>query len=280
MWGRYTDHWRSFFGVVHLHEVETRGLGKLTVMVHGTTLHGAQFQDAVRRCTATTYYSPATLIGQVFAAEDKRAPQGLSIGAVGLGVGTVATFVRPADRMTLFEIDPLVIRVATDPKKFSFVRGCAKGPVNIVLGDARQSLAKIPRASYDLMLIDAFSSDSVPTHLLTKEALSLYLDKLKPDGVLLLHLSNRNLELMGPAAATAKAVGATARQGVHWTLPGASPYTETAGAAMLVARDAETLDRYKNMGEWELTQPKGQPWTDDRTNVWGAMLAHIRGLGG
>jgi hypothetical protein len=279
-WGRYTAHWRSFFGVVHLHEVETRGLGKLTVMVHGTTLHGAQYQDPVRRCAATTYYSPATLIGQVFATEHARAPQGLSIGAVGLGVGTVATFVRPVDRMTLFEIDPLVIRVATDPKYFSFVRGCAKGPVNIVLGDARLSLAKVPRASYDLLIIDAFSSDSVPTHLLTQEAMALYLDKLKPDGVLLLHLSNRNLELEAPTAATAHALGATARQGWHWTLPQASPYTEAAGAAMLVARDAETLDRYKNLSEWELTQPKGRPWTDDRTNVWGAMLAHIKGLGG
>ena len=279
-WSRYTAHWRSFFGVVHLHEVETRGLGKLTVMVHGTTLHGAQYQDPERRCTASTYYSPATLIGQVFAAEHKRAPAGLSMGVVGLGTGTVASFVRPVDKMTLFEIDPLVVRVATDPRYFSFVRGCAKGPTNIVLGDARLSIAKIPKASYDLLMIDAFSSDSVPTHLLTQEALTLYLDKLKPDGVLLLHLSNRNLDLERPAAATVKAIGATARGGWHWTLPQTSPYTEASGAAMLVAREAETLDRYKDLNDWELTQPRGRPWTDDRTNVWGAMLAHIKGLGG
>ncbi len=278
-WGRYTHHWRSFFGVLHLHEVETKGLGKLTVMVHGTTLHGAQYLDPARRCDPTTYYSPATLIGQVYATEQKRAPQGLSIGAVGLGAGTVATFVRPVDKMTLFEIDPLVIRVATDPRYFSFVRGCAKGPVDVVLGDARLSLSKIPKASYDLLMIDAFSSDSVPTHLLTQEAMALYLDRLKPDGVLLLHLSNRNLVLAGPAAATAHALGATARVGWHWTLPQASPYTEAAGEAMVIAREAETLDRYKTLGEWELTQPKGRPWTDDRTNVWGAMLAHIKGLG-
>jgi spermidine synthase len=275
-WGRYTDHYRSFFGVTHLHEVETRAAGKLNVMVHGTTLHGAQYRDPARRCTPTSYYSPATLIGQVYATEHKRAPEGLSMATVGLGVGTVATFVRPVDRMTLFEIDPLVAKVATDPAKFSFVKGCAQGPTNIVIGDARLSLQKVANGSYDLMLIDAFSSDSVPTHLLTAEALSLYLDKLKPDGVLLLHLSNRNLDLIKPTAATVKAVGAYAREGWHWVLPQTSPYTETSGAAMLVARNIDTLDRYKDLSEWELTQPKGRPWTDDRTNVWGAMLAHIR----
>jgi hypothetical protein len=279
MWGRYTHHYRSFFGVTHLHEVETRGYGKLDVMVHGSTLHGAQFQDPARRCIPTTYYSPATLIGQVFATEHKRATS-LSYGAVGLGVGTVATFVRPTDRMTLFEIDPLVVKVATNPKLFSFVKGCAKGPTDIVIGDARQSLTKVPNGSYDLLMIDAFSSDSVPTHLLTQEAMAMYLDKLKPDGVLLLHLSNRNLDLTGPAAATARALGATARVGWHWTLPQTSPYSETAGAAMLVAKEAATLDRYRDLSEWELTQPRGRPWTDDRTNVWGAMLAHIKGLGG
>lgn len=272
--GRYREHHRSFFGVVHITEVEPRGVGPIRIMVHGTTLHGAQRLAPARRCEATAYYTPRTLIGRVFQAEQARKP-GLRMGAVGLGAGTVATFVRPSDSMRFFEIDPLIARLTFDPAYFSFVNGCAKGPVDVVLGDARLSMTREPSGAYDLILVDAFSSDSVPTHLLTVEALRGYLRLLAPGGVVLLHLSNRNLELVGPASAAARALGVHALAGEHWVAEGISPYVEAAGIVLLVAPDARSLERYRAQPDWKAPEPTAA-WTDDRTNVWGAMIARYR----
>jgi len=273
--GRYREHHRSFFGVIHITEVYPRGQGETRIMVHGTTLHGAQALAPALKCRPTSYYAPGTVIGDVFRREQARGP--LHIGAVGLGAGTVAGFVRPGDSMRFFEIDPLVARITFDPAHFSFVRGCAKGPVDVVLGDARLSLAKERPASFDLLLIDAFSSDSVPTHLLTVEALRGYLRALKPGGVVLLHLSNRNLELTGPAAAAAHAAGGHVLKGEHWVDEGVSPYVESAGIVLLVAPDARSLDRYRGDPQWAYTPRPARPWTDDYTNVWGAMIARFTG---
>jgi SAM-dependent methyltransferase len=273
--GRYREHHRSFFGVVHIAEVEPKGLGTTRIMVHGTTLHGGQAQAPSRRCRATTYYAPGTIIGSVFARERARGP--LRMGTVGLGTGTVASFVRAGDSMRFFEIDPLIERLTLDPAHFSFVHGCAKGPVDVVLGDARLSLAREPAGTYDLLLIDAFSSDSVPTHLLTVEAMHGYLRLLKPGGVILLHLSNRNLELVGPAAAAAKTAGASFLKGEHWVDEGTSPYVESAGIVLLVAPDPHSLARYRGDREWSGAVRLTRPWTDDYTNVWGAMIARWRG---
>ena len=272
--GRYHQHFRSFFGVVHLGEVKTRALGPMRVMVHGVTLHGAQAMTPAKRCTPTTYYAPATLIGTVFANEEKAKPA-LSMAVVGLGGGTVATFVRSTDRLRFFEIDPLVARLATDPTKFSFIRGCARGPVDIVLGDARLSLEREPAAAYDLLLIDAFSSDSIPTHLLTVEALKGYLRLIKPDGVVLMHLSNRNLSLAGPAEAAAQAAGGSALFGEHWVFEGTSPYVDSSGQALLMARDPKALDRYSGDPQWTAPKAQARAWTDDYTNVWGAMIRRM-----
>jgi SAM-dependent methyltransferase len=273
--GRYREHHRSFFGVIHIAEVHPKGLGTASIMVHGTTLHGVQAQGRGQKCRATAYYAPATVIGGVFGRERAKGPR--RMGVVGLGAGTVATFVRPGDSMRFFEIDPLVERLTLDPNHFSFIHGCAKGPVDVVLGDARLSIAHEPAASYDLLLIDAFSSDSVPTHLLTVEALHSYLRLLKPHGVLLLHLSNRNLELTGPAAAAAKAAGASYLKGVHWVEEGTSPYLESSGIVLLVAPDARSLDPYRNDREWTDPVRPARAWTDDYTNVWGAMIARFKG---
>jgi SAM-dependent methyltransferase len=278
-YGRYQAHHRSFFGVTHLTVVHPPELGPSRIMVHGTTLHGVQALSPALRCRPTAYYAPATVIGTAFRTEQAAKPR-LAIGAVGLGAGTVATFVRPTDRMRFFEIDPEVVRLSWDPANFSFVTQCAKGPVDVVLGDARLSLAKEPDGAFDLLLVDAFSSDSVPTHLLTVEALKGYLRVLKPDGVAVLHLSNRNLSLGGPAAAAARAVGAHALLGEHWKDPGISDYAETGGVVLLVARDPKSLERYRNLPEWRPPAPTSRPWTDDYTNVWGAMLAQWRGADG
>jgi SAM-dependent methyltransferase len=242
------------------------------MLSHGTTLHGAQAVDPRWRCNPLVYYATSTPIGQVFLAQ-QREKAALRIGAVGLGTGSVSAYVRPGDKLTFFEIDPLVIRISSDPAHISYTTRCAKGPVDYVLGDARLTLARQPQDLFDILLIDAFSSDAVPTHLLTVEAVRGYLTHLKPDGVLILHLSNRNLELNGPAEAVARAAGGVAlRQ--HFRPTAA---TDRAGwpspeDAVIIARSPAGLARFAQDKRWKPTEPgRVRPWTDDYTNLVGAL---------
>jgi SAM-dependent methyltransferase len=124
------------------------------------------------------------------------------IGVVGLGVGSLAALARPGQTWTYFEIDPAVARLATDPRNFTFLRDAAARP-RLVLGDARLTLAREPDGAFDLLFLDAYSSDAIPVHLVTREALGLYLRKLAPGGVLVFHISNRHLDLEPVCAALA-----------------------------------------------------------------------------
>ena len=266
--------YRSFFGEVQLVRVAAPIYGVVKIMVHGSTLHGAQAQNPSQRCIPTTYYGPGTPIATTIRTVQALHPS-MRMGAVGLGTGTVAAFTRPSDTLQFFEIDPLMVRIAFDPSKFSFVRGCAQGKVGVTLGDARLSLEKIPDHSYDLLLVDAFSSDSVPTHLLTAEAIRTYLRVIKPDGVVLLHLSNRNLELEGPAAASVRlAGGAPVVQDYYsWAT---SVYVESGAQAILAARDRKTLSPFIARSDWKPATIVARPWTDDYVNVFGALVGRIR----
>jgi len=263
--------YRSFFGELQLVRVPAPVFGVVKIMVHGSTLHGAQAQRPDQKCVATTYYGTGTPIGQAIAVEQSLRP-GMTMGAVGLGAGTVATYTRPADTLRFFEIDPLVVRIAFDPSKFSFVKGCAKGRVSVTLGDARLSLEKVPDNSFDLLLVDAFSSDSVPTHLLTVEAIRTYLRVIKPDGVVILHLSNRNLELEGPAAASVRGAGGAVLV-QDYVSPEPSPYVESSAQAIIAARDVQALKPFAAAGAWMQPTLKARAWTDDYVNVFGALLA-------
>jgi spermidine synthase len=265
--------YRSFFGEVQLVRVPAPVYGVVKIMVHGSTLHGAQAESPGQRCIPTTYYGPGTPIATTIRTAQALHPA-MHMGAVGLGTGTVAAFTRPADTLRFFEIDPLIVRIATDPSKFSFVNGCAKGRVSVTLGDARQSLEKVPDRSYDLLLVDAFSSDSVPTHLLTAEAMRTYLRVIKPDGVVLLHLSNRNLELEGPAAASARLAGGAPMQQDYFT-SAPSVYVESGAQAILFARDRAALRPFIGRSDWRRTRYEARPWTDDYVNVFGALIGRI-----
>ncbi|WP_235528710.1 MULTISPECIES: spermidine synthase [unclassified Phenylobacterium] len=269
--------WRSFFGVLRQSEMPSPGMeGQLRMLSHGTTLHGAQAQNPKYMCRPLVYYAPETPIGQVFTHETKR-PSGLRVGAVGLGTGAVAAYTRRGDHLTFFEIDPLVIRLATDPKHFSYTTICARGKIDYVVGDARLTLAKQPDQAFDILLIDAFSSDAVPAHLLTVEAMKGYLTKLKPDGVLILHLSNRNLELRGPAMAVAEAAGGFALIQRHQTAKDSPPLWESAEDALIVTRSLQALAPYEADKRWSQTDPTAvRPWTDDYTNLPGAMYAEMK----
>lgn len=274
--GAYDETMRSFFGVVRIGGAKAEPLGPVRVMVHGVTLHGVQALDPRYRCTPTSYYAPGTVIGRTFAREAQLKPA-LRTAVVGLGAGTVATFVRPQDAMTFFEIDPLMAKIALDARQFTFLNGCAKGPVSVVIGDARLSLRRMPSGLYDLMLVDGFSSDSIPTHLLTLEAVRDYLRLLKPDGVLLLHLSNRNLALQGPAAAAVRDAGGSALYGVHWMYGNTSAYVDASESVLVVAHDPATLARYRGDFELRAPRPDVRPWTDDHTQVFGALIARMSG---
>ena len=269
--------WRSFFGVLSESQISVPGLGgPVNMLAHGSTLHGAQALDPRYRCRPLTYYAPETPIGQVFTQVQARKPA-IDVGAVGLGAGTVSAYTRAGDRLTFFEIDPLVVRIATDPGHFSYTTKCAAGQINYVVGDARLTVAKQPPGAYDILLIDAFASDSVPAHLLTVEAMKIYLARLKPDGVLVLHLSNRNLELRGPAMAVARAAGATALLQRHKEAKGAPQLWESSEDALILARTPQVLAPFAADPRWKPSNPNlARAWTDDYTNVPGALYARLK----
>jgi hypothetical protein len=268
--------WRDFFGVLSLSQQQVPGLGQVRMLRHGTTLHGAQSSLPAYRCRPLVYYAPQTPIGQVFGAVEARKPA-INTGAVGLGTGSVATYVRAGDALRFFEIDPIVIRVATDPEYFSYTTTCARGSVRFTLGDARLMLARQPSASYDILLIDAFSSDSVPAHLLTAEALHMYLSKLKPDGVLILHLSNRHLDLMRPAMAAALQVGAYALQQTRLVAGQSSQggLWDTSEQAVIIGKSRAALQPFSSDRRWSRADANGvKAWTDDYTDIFGALVRH------
>jgi len=266
---------RSFFGVVRVSQATDPLVGQVRVLTHGTTLHGAQAVSGPDHCRPLVYYAPETPIGQVFQAEAAR-KQRLSIGVVGLGSGAVAAYTRPGDALRFFEIDPLVLRVARDSGAFSYIRDCARGQISYALGDARLTLARSPPGAFDLLLIDAFSSDSVPAHLLTTEAARMYLDKLRPDGVVIFHLSNRNLDLIRPAAAIAAA--ASGQPGLAQSYRPGPPtsYRSFAEDVVIIAKSPSGLSPFVHDGRWTKADPAGvRPWTDDYTNLFGALVRRL-----
>jgi SAM-dependent methyltransferase len=262
--------WRSFFGVLRQSQTSVPGIGQVRMLSHGTTLHGGQALDPKWACHPLVYYAHTTPIGQVFDAVQLGKPA-IRIGAVGLGTGSVSAYVRPADRLTFFEIDPLVVRISSDPAHFSYTTRCAKGPIDYVLGDARLTVAKQPAETFDILLIDAFSSDAVPAHLLTVEAVRGYLTHLKPDGVLILHLSNRNLDLKGPAQAVAKAAGGVALLQDYRPKPNEITDWAAPEDALIVGRSQAALDRFAGDTRWKPAATTVRPWTDDYTNLAGAL---------
>ncbi len=273
---------RSFFGVMRVADTRDDRLGgKVHVLMHGTTLHGAQPRDPAHACLPTLYYAPATPIGQVTQAVQNRA-WGIRIGVVGQGSGAMAGYKRAEDRLTFFEIDPMVNRLSRDPKWFTFINGCSKqdgpgGAIDTVLGDARLSLVKQPAGTYDLLLIDAFSSDSVPTHLLTEEAIAGYLKLLKPTGVVILHLSNRNLDITGPAEAAARALKAPHLHQIYIEDPDAPDMAEASTEALILSPTEEGLAEFEADRRWEhLRDPKVRPWTDDYVNLFGSLWRHLK----
>jgi SAM-dependent methyltransferase len=191
--------WRSYFGT---YTINGSGDGSVRWLSHGTTLHGIQMRDAPT--TPISYYGPNSGVGLAFARAEELYGKGAKMGVVGLGTGTLGCYARPDQPWHFYEIDPLIVEIARDKGLFTYLEKCTP-KAQISVGDARLTLANEPAGSFSMLAIDAFSSDSVPMHLLTKEAFAVYRRVLKPDGMLLVHISNRHIDLNTVVAAEAKA---------------------------------------------------------------------------
>jgi len=272
---------RSFFGVMRVAATADPKMGgDIHVLMHGTTLHGAQARNPDFACAPTMYYAQTTPLGQAAELIQARGP-GAVIGIVGQGSGAMAAYKRASDQMSFFEIDPMVDRLSRDPKWFTFISDCADGPIRTVLGDARLTLNREAPGSYDLLVIDAFSSDAVPTHLLTREAIEGYLKLLKPTGVVVLHLSNRNLDITLPAVAAARELGAAELHQVYIEHPEAALMAEASTEALVISPTAEGLADFRADGRWRKLAPtEVRPWTDDYVNLFGAVMRSMQARAG
>ncbi len=270
---------RSLFGV---HKVGLVQGGDFRALSHGTTLHGLiRIRDRdgrpmTGRPIPLTYYHPDGPIADTLRAVPGAA-DGRDLALIGLGTGSHACNGTDADRWTIYEIDPLVVRIARDAARFRFLSACAP-TARIVLGDARLTLSHAPGAAYDYLLVDAFSSDSIPVHLLTREAVALYMKRLRPGGLLALHISNRNMELASVVAAIAKDLGLAARiRRDHPAGAANNPDGRTASVVVALARDPATLAPLDAAADWTPLAPTGTAaWTDDYSNLVAAIWRKYR----
>ncbi|WGJ16409.1 fused MFS/spermidine synthase [Methylocapsa sp. D3K7] len=255
---------RSFFGV---HRVRRLPNDDLVVLQHGTTIHGMQSTRPGEELTPLGYYDAAGPFGRLFAALGRRASPISAVSVLGLGTGGLGCYARPGEVWTFREIDPVVERLARDDRWFHFMAGCGNHS-SVVLGDARLTLGADTAARYDLMVIDVFSSDSVPVHLITREALALYFARLKPGGVVLFHVSNRYLDLTPVVARLAADAGAPVR---HLLVPSIGTERRRIGAEVVaVAAPGGELDALAADG-WDAPQPGPVLWTDESSNILGVI---------
>jgi hypothetical protein len=248
---------RNFYGARRITDD-----GVVLTLLHGSTTHGAQYKAAARRAEPLTYYGRRGPVGDIFRALPP-APMPARVAVVGLGTGTLATYGRAGDRFDFYEIDPEVVQVASSGRWFTYLQ-LTPAEVHVVLGDGRIRLNEVRDGTYDLIVLDAFNSDAVPVHLLTREAVQMYLRKLKSSGVLALHLSNRFLDLQPVAAALAADLGAYGRV----RNAAAPPQRMLAGSVWAaLSRDSAALEP---LHSWISTSGIGRipVWTDDYSNIF------------
>ncbi|MEP9360620.1 fused MFS/spermidine synthase [Sphingomonas sp. KR3-1] len=269
---------RSYFGVYTVTDYPDE-----RQLAHGTTLHGVQLKGA-RSTEPTTYYVPGSGVGQAMQALPDLYGPAARVGVVGLGTGTLACYARPGQSWRFFEIDPAIVQLARDSGKFTFLRQCAP-QTRISIGDARVRLTESASASLDLLALDAFSSDTVPMHLLTREAFATYGRVLARNGLLLVHISNRFMALAPVVSAAARdggwhAVRLSYEPGPNFvaeeTPSGGTKVeqveteAESASEWIALSHDPVLLNRlvargggWRQLGTW----PGFQPWTDDYASV-------------
>jgi SAM-dependent methyltransferase len=258
---------RNFYGGLKVRDNGDKGsLEETRTLTHGTILHGEEYLHISRRDLPTTYYGPDTGIG--LAIREKQKAGAVRIGVIGLGTGTTAAYGRLGDYIRYYEINPLVLELAK--KWFYFLADCKASRLDVVMGDARLTLEQELKdghpQNFDVLAVDAFSSDSIPVHLLTKEAMDLYFRHLRPDGILAVHISNRYLNLQPVLAGEVRATQKTACvvdteddetvgvSGATWVLI-TSPATGFKGE---IPSNSEPLNPKKTV----------RLWTDDYSNLF------------
>ena len=269
---------RSFFGV---HKILVTSNGQYHVLMHGTTIHGAEkYQNddgtpVTGRPEPITYYHKDGGIGQAIAAMRERKGAPLRVAVIGLGSGTLACASEPGETWKYFEIDQTMVDTAKDPKYFSYISKC-EPDMKPVIGDARLTFAKEPAGTYDLIIVDAYSSDAIPIHLATEEAMEIYKDRLAPQGAVAMHVSNRHLELSSVVVGIADANDLKS-----WV------YNEDANrdseyifstTVVVSAREEADIGRLASSDLWALTEAEDDQrvWTDDYSNVLGAVWRRLK----
>jgi hypothetical protein len=256
---------RDFFGV---HKVVSDVAGTRHALIDGGTIHGIELMDPTNRDRPAAYYSDGGPVGDVFGAVQP-ADSKWSIAVIGLGAGAIGCYAQPGQSWTFYEIDPVVIRIAQDPALFTFMRDCTP-QARIVLGDGRLTIAAAPPAGYDVIVLDAFGSDAIPVHLLTRDAIELYLSKLRPGGVLLFNISNRFVDLAPILANEAAALSLVCEERTDTQVSAARA---DAGAFpsdwAVMSRDASALGDLPGRPGWHqlAADPAFPVWTDDFSNV-------------
>jgi hypothetical protein len=259
---------RSFFGVL---KVMAEPDGHYRLFYHGITLHGAQSTDPARQREPLTYFHPQGPIGQVFAAfYEADTPREVAI--LGLGTGSLACYASIGQHWTFYEIDPAVARIARDTRYFTYLRDCP-AKLEVILGDARLSLTSAPSHQYGLIVFDAFSSDAVPTHLINREAIKLYLDKLADGGLMVFNISNRYLDLETVLANIAQDQGLVALVQKHFVTEADQGAYYLNSVWVVIARRQDDLGRLAKNEAWHPVRgkPGARLWTDDFSDVFSAF---------
>lgn len=262
--GRTTLHAeRNFFGVLRVLTDHNRSLHSF---LHGSTVHGRQITTPGHRCEPLSYYHREGPFGRIFT-HFQNSNSNANIAIIGLGTGATVSYSRPAEKWTFYEINPAVVSVAKTPAYFSYLSECAAAPVEMVLGDARLKLHDAPDRSYNLLVLDAFSSDSIPIHLMTLQALDLYLSKLAPGGLLLFHISNRNLDLTEVVADLAKSRELSALSLLDLTPH--QPNGKDPSHWVVLTRNSADYGAIANDRNAKLLLSNGAEgvWTDDFSNI-------------
>jgi len=269
---------RSFFGV---HKILVTPNGQYHVLMHGTTIHGAEkfLEDdgspVTGRPEPISYYHRDGGIGQVITAVRERKAAPLRVAVIGVGSGTLACAAEPGESWKFFEIDQTMVDAARDPRYFNYINSC-QPDFKPVIGDARLTFAREPDGIYDLIIVDAYSSDAIPIHLATEQAMKIYKDKLAPQGAVVMHVSNRHLELESVVVGIANANDLKS-----WV------YNEDSGRddeyifstdVVVSAREEADVGSLASSEKWTETEPTDgeRVWTDDYSNILGAVYRRLR----
>jgi hypothetical protein len=275
-----SDTLRSFFGVNIIYESYDH---RFRLIKHGSTLHGAQRlltddgKPPEGRPEPLTYYHAKSPLAATIDAIRARKAGPIRVGIVGLGAGSLVCWIKPDENWKVFEIDPTVIMAARDPKRFTFVSSC-RPDIAIVLGDARLTLAKEPDGAYDLIIVDAYSSDAIPVHLATREAMAIYKAKLAPQGVVAMHISNRHLELQSIVVGIAAANDLKAFVYTNDDEEDDDDNYIFGSDVVIAARAPEDIGALNGAPTWVETEPTPglRTWTDDYSNIAGAYWRKLR----